>query len=239
MSNAAEDYLDHSFDDEFADLDLKWLPWVGSQYQASDYKTIVLGESIYLYGGEASRQRILDKHSLRHRHINHGILAKFKSRYLRNFERAVFKKARPNLTERTNLWTGVIYHNLVPRLLESLKERPTDNDYTQGWSDFLQITKIVKAERCIAYGLESRKIKALRDLLSDQHIESQLRRLTDVGSNRPLLLTFQLGASLMEVLFIRHPSAFFTWTKWALALREANMLPVAEMLSPTDSRSPT
>ena len=228
MSSATDGYLDHSFDNDFAGLELKWLPWVGSRYQESACKTIILGESIYLYDGEPSRQRILDKNSLRSRHINHGILAKFKSRYLRNFERAVFKKNRPNLRERTDLWTGVIYHNLVPRLLESLKERPTHNDYTQGWSEFLQITKVVQAQRCIVYGLESRKIRALLELLAVQHIEFRRSRLPAVGKNRPLLLTIQLETQPFEMLFIRHPSAFFTWDKWALTLREANMLPVAE-----------
>lgn len=228
MSSATEGYLDRSFDNDFANLELKWLPWVGSRYQASECKTIILGESIYLYGGEPSRQRILDKNSLRIRHINHGILAKFKSRYLRNLERAVFQKKRPNMLERTHLWTGVIYHNLVPRLLESLKERPTQSDYTLGWKEFLQLAKVVQAQKCIVYGLELRKIGALLDLLTQENVEFRRKRLPEVGKNRPLLLSFQLNGNPMELLFIRHPSAFFTWEKWALTLRETDMLPITQ-----------
>lgn len=237
MNTSPDGYLDRSFDGEFSNLELKWLPWVGSSYRDSEYKTIALGESIYLYGGEASREKILDMNSLRQRHINHGILAKFKSRYLRNFERAVFHKNRPNKLERTHLWTKVVYYNLVPRLLDSLKARPSDNDYARGWQDFLRIAEVVQADRCIVYGLESRKIRALIDILSQESIESHQKRLTDVGKNRPLVLSFQLNSRPIELLFIRHPSAFFAWEKWALTLRDAGMLPVGPLLAEVTSET--
>src|SRR4051812_18579233 len=98
---AGEDFfegcLDDRFDADFEEMDLPWLPWVGSQYQASSTKTIVLGESIYVYGdgSDQVRNRILAKDSLRRRHMRHGVLAMFKSAYVRNLERAVFQKKRP------------------------------------------------------------------------------------------------------------------------------------------------
>jgi hypothetical protein len=83
--------LDDRFDAEFEAMELPWLPWVGSQYRASSCKTIVLGESIYVYGdgSEKVRNSILAKDSLRRGHMRHGVLAMFKSAYVRNLERAV------------------------------------------------------------------------------------------------------------------------------------------------------
>lgn len=224
MISDFEGYLDSSFDDALATLPLNWRPWIGSEYLASERKTVVLGESIYLYDGEFSRQRILDRDSLRKRQLNHGILAKYKSRFLRNFERAVFQKKRPGAVERMRLWTGVIYHNLVPRMMESLKDRPTYDDYHTGWNDFLQLVTIVKAQQCIVYGLEPQKIDALLTILAAQSVEVHRKKLPAVGKNTPCILTFQHNNQSLKLLFIRHPSAFFAWRKWALTLRESGVL---------------
>ncbi len=221
-----EGYLDDSFDDALAALQLNWLPWVGSNYLASELKTIVLGESIYLYDGDLGRQKILHRDSLRKRHLNHGILAKYKSRFLRNFERAVFHKKHPDAAERARLWKGVIYHNLVPRVMESLRDRPTYNDYSAGWNDFLQLAIVVKAQQCIVYGLEPKKIGALLDVLASQGIKANREKLPAVGSNTPCILTFQYNNQSLKLLFIRHPSAFFAWREWAVILRESGVFPL-------------
>lgn len=225
MISDFEGYLDNSFDGALEILQLNWRPWVGCDYLVSIRKTIVLGESIYLYDGESSRQRILHRDSLRNRHLNHGILAKYKSRFLRNFERAVFKKKRPEAAERKRLWTGVIYHNLVPRMMESLKDRPTYNDYHTGWNDFLQLATVVKAQQCIVYGLEPQKIGALLTILAAQNVKVHREKLPSVGNNTPSVLTFQHNNQSLKLLFIRHPSAFFAWRKWAVTLRESGLLP--------------
>lgn len=228
MSNSFEGYLDNSFDEALEALSLKWLPWVGSEYMKAERRTIVLGESIYLYGGEANRQKILHRDSLRVRHLNNAILAKNKSRYLRNLERAIFQKKHPAAAERKNFWTGVIYHNLVPRMMEKRKNRPTDSDYLTGWKDFLQLAAVVQAQQCIVYGIETLKIDALLDLLAAQNIEVHRKNLPKVGKYCPLTLTFQLNNQTLQMLFIRHPSAFFSWRKWALTLREAGVIPVTQ-----------
>lgn len=228
MNNDFDGFLDGSFDAALDAMDLPWLPWVGSRYREAEGKTIILGESIYVYGSgdETVLHRILKKDSLRQRQMTHGILAKFKSRYLRNFERAVFLKRRPVAAERALLWSQVIYHNLVPRLLPSRKDRPTYDDYTKGWRVFLELAEVVQAQRCIVYGLESLKVKALLDLLS-RDVITERRRLPAVGRNRPLALSFLLNGREMNLLFMRHPSAFFRWSKWGTVLRETGMIPIA------------
>lgn len=227
-------FLDDSFDVDFGPLNLSWLPWVGIGFRDTQTRTIILGESVYVYGdgSETVRNRILKKDSLRQRHMTHGILAKFKSRYLRNFERAVFLKKLPSGVDRKLLWSQVIYHNLVPRLLESRKNRPTPDDYTAGWKVFLELAKVVRAQRCIVYGVEKMKIDSLLHLLkfpgSPYEVIKQ-RWLPAIGCNRPLALSFLLEGIQVDLLFMRHPSSFFSWDKWGTVLREAGMMPVALM----------
>ncbi|AZR42997.1 hypothetical protein [Marinobacter salarius] len=228
MTNNFQGFLDNSFDSTFDDMNLPWLPWVGSRYRETDKKTIVLGESIYVYGAgdEQTRQRILKRDSLRKRQMTHGILAEYKSRYLRNFERAVFMKKRPSSSERTDLWSKVIYHNLSPNLLPSKNDRPKNSDYTAGWEIFLELAQEVQAQQCIVYGLEWRKVEALLSLLAPRDVFIKKRTLSAIGHSRPLLLSILLSTGPLDLLFIRHPSAFFSWKKWGTAIKETGMTPI-------------
>ena len=226
--------MDDSFDRAFETMGLPWLPWVGIGYREAETKTLILGESIYAYGdgGETVRNRILEKQSLRQRHMAHGILAnpKFKSAYLRNFERAVFLKKKPTGAQQKLLWSQVIFHNLVPRLLHSRRQRPTDEDYTNGWKIFLELAKVVQPQRCLVYGLESKKIDALMRLLdspdTSHKIAQKKQRHAAISGNRPITLSILINGRRLDVLCMRHPSSFFSWDKWGLFLRETDMMPV-------------
>jgi hypothetical protein len=220
--------LDAHFDADFEAMGLPWLPWVGSQYQASSCKTIVLGESIYVYGdgSDKARSLILEKDSLRKRHMRHGILAMFKSAYVRNLERAVFQKKKPSASQRKSLWLNVAYHNLVLDLMESRRHRPSVFDYQNGWMTFLRLAAVLQADRCIAYGLEPEKIDAFRFAAAQPNSscdDVRIERCARVGRFRPVKISMMLDRRPFDVMFIRHPSAFFSWDEWGKALRQANM----------------
>jgi len=228
MNTDFDDHLDDFFDVDFDARNMTWLPWVGSKYRESECRTIILGESVYDYGNgdESVRDRIIKKDSLRRRHMTHGILAKFKSPYLRNFERAVFLNKRPSREERSLLWSKVIYHNLVSRLLPSVKHRPKLEDYVAGWQVFLDLVKIVEAKRCIVYGLEPLKIQALLAVLPPD-VVLERKRFPIIGRNEPFALTLRIDGHQINFLFMRHPSAYFSWNKWGKLLRDTKMMPVA------------
>lgn len=214
-------YFDTHFDAGFEAAGMAWLPWIGSGFRASASRTIVLGESIYDYsnGDAVKRQAILRKDSLRRRHLSHGIHEQYKSRYLRNFARAFFLKRKVSGTERKLLWQRVAYLNLVPRMMASLRERPGDQDYRDGWQMLLTMAGLIGARRCIVYGLEGAKIAALRAVLPPGALLAE-QRLPAVGRNLPLRLTVNLGERPLDLLFIRHPSAFFRWDEWGVVLRQ-------------------
>lgn len=213
-----QDYLDTHFDASFDGL--RWLPWVGSAYRASASRTIVLGESIYDYskGDAAVRERILGKHSLRQRQLAHGIHEKHKTRYLRNFTRAFWGKAKIVKADREALWQQVIFHNLVLRMLHK-NGRPSEDDYRDGWRAFFELALTVEARRCVVYGLEKVKIAALKSVLPPD-AKAEFETLGVIGEHQPIKLTMLLDGQPFQLLFIRHPSAFFRWREWGVVLRD-------------------
>lgn len=220
-------FFDSSFDAGFSVLDLKWLPWVGASYAIAPVKTLILGESLYDYseGKDTKKMRIESCDGLRHRQINHGVLAKEKTRFLRNFERAVFMTSAPTGAQRESLWCGVAFHNLVNRLLTSRKHRPTFEDYLAGWGSVLSIFRMLQVDNCVVYGLERKKVLALRQHLGPG-AEIRQENLPAVGNSRPHKFSFAVDGRRINLLFIRHPSAFFNWRDWGVVLRTSDMVSV-------------
>lgn len=225
-------FLDRSFDLIFEDMGLGWLPWVGRSYRESVRKTIILGESIYLYktaaGSEATRARIESLDSLRKRHLDHAIEAKYKSRFVRNFERAVFQKVKPSRIDREKLWSEVIYHNLAPKMMAKLAYRPNHEHYRDGWRTLLKMAPAVGAARCIVYGHEKRKVDALLHVLSEGQYGQlvELKKLPVVGKKAvPVAVSLQFAGQQFELLFIGHPSRAFSWKQWGKLLQDRDMRP--------------
>jgi hypothetical protein len=220
-------FLDKSYDPTFETLSLPWRPWVGSSFRNTKVKTIVLGESIYVWGEVAEHEktfaRINERDSLRQRHLRVGLAENFKKgdrkrAYLANFERAVFLKTQPSALERQRLWSQVAYFNLVPRTLKSRRHRPTVEDFETGWQQFFRVAGALDAQRCIVYGTEGKKIDTLL-AMPDVTILQKERILPTISDVKPLHLRVLREGKEMEFLFIRHPSAFFAWQEWGHMLR--------------------
>lgn len=205
-----EGWLDRSFDHHFDAL-RGWLPWVGARFRDQSVRTLILGESVYDYSETASgHERIKQNDHLRHMHLRHAIKAKKKLPFVRNFERAFYLKRHPSAQERQDLWSGVAYHNLVLRMLRSRKARPSDEDYAEGWQHFIELCRCLGVQQVIVYGLEKRKIDALRSLARTQSLV-----LADARPLKPVGLSVEIGSGReMRMVFIRHPSSYFSWKAW-------------------------
>lgn len=89
--------LDHTFDKQFVEIEgLRWLPWVGSSYQSSHDKLLILGESVYNWtpSSEKTKDSIERSDNLRRLHVSHALNEKSKAPYVRNIERALFNMNR-------------------------------------------------------------------------------------------------------------------------------------------------
>ncbi|SAK48735.1 hypothetical protein AWB80_01260 [Caballeronia pedi] len=216
------DHLDLSFDHLFeAREPLKWWPWVGRDFSRSATKTMILGESVYRWAeGEAFDKRYGLTSGLRVTHKNHALKFDRDSRYVRNIERAIFQRRNPSDAQKQALWSSVMYHNLVLDVMETVKRRPTEKQYQAGWTAALDLFDVMGVEQCLVFGVES--INSLRAAASAEKLRYSVERHpTKVGRfcARSAFVDTK-GGKPIKLLFVRHPSSFFAWRKWAPVVRE-------------------
>lgn len=224
-----ESDFDTSFDDQLGDIDgVNRLPWVGVNYKDTNLKTLVLGESVYDWNPKdpSSAGRISDSDNLRKLHKAHAFDFKRNSKFVRNIERAIYSKKTPTNEEKAEFWSSVVYHNLVSRVIKTKKHRPAYVDYYFGWKTFDKLTSVFDVDQVIVYGLESVKIKAFKDYFKDAGITHlQSSNLEKVGRFKPKKFIIEKDGRNISILFIRHPSAFFSWKKWSSVIRSEITVP--------------
>lgn len=222
--------VDLRFDAFFREeLVLPWLSWVGKHFSTSEHKTMLLGESTYLWNDSAEllERAERDDHT-RIVHQYHALNFGKGTKYIRNIERAVFNKKHPNDAEKSQLWLSVVYHNLVLTAMNSIKHRPTEKDYEKGWNTCLTIIEKMEISQVIVYGLEKPKITALKSQLSAKGIAHESKKLPQPdGKSSYRNFNVRYANHTAKLIFIRHPSAFFSWKKWGACLQQEFLLPEA------------
>jgi hypothetical protein len=216
--------LDQSYDYLFENrTTLPWWPWVGSDFSTSAVKTMIVGESVYKWHPEidAFNRRYAKVDGLRMTHKNHALKFDRDSKYVRNIERAIFSSRDPKPEQKLRLWTSVAYHNLVLEPLASKRHRPTEEQYKDGWAELLDLTSLLGVEQCLVYGLEVAKLQALRDVARNKNLPCEIRRVEEkIGRSQPRLGFVSAGEKPLKLLFVRHPSTFFSWQGWSPVIRE-------------------
>lgn len=220
-------FLDTSYDQELIKhKGLTWLPWIGKDYSKSQVKTLILGESTYNWAKDDLKREevarsIQDENHLRRVHQNNAIDFKGKSLYARNIEKAIFQQGQESLKNAHVLWGNVGYHNLVLRAMSTVKDRPKHKDYIEGWLTVLSLLEILSVDQCIMYGLEGIKIKSLAELCKAQNVEYKYSKIQPaVGRSYARVMNIQLKNKYIKILFIRHPSAYFSWNKWGAIMHD-------------------
>lgn len=210
-------YLTH-FDNQLVLIPgLTWLPWVGEQYAST--AILLIGESFYSDGtgwltrSDAVRQMVNNQglHSERHKYS--------KSRLFRSIERTLLAKPTSSFAEREKVWTSVGYLNLVQRVMASIKERPTEQDFDNGWRVLLEVASVLRPQVCIRLGVAG--IGRLERLLATgklgwQYTASEFRK-------RPLVVHLEQGEYQLKLICVNHPSGSFgyQYKKWAAVIQQA------------------
>lgn len=215
-------FLDLSYDPHFATREsLPWWPWVGSHYAMSPTKTMVLGESIYEWKDvdrEIFQERYARTTGLRVTHNNHALDFGRNSPYVRNLERAIFAARTPTDEQKRALWTSVVYHNLVLSSLDSIKHRPTQAQFVEGWSEVIDLCGLLRIEQILIYGVGSRH--ALREVARTKGLTCHIKKGAQVGPCAARVGRIEMGSAHIKLLFIRHPSEYFSWKHWGQVIRE-------------------
>lgn len=205
---------DTSFDKAFDEIsDLKWYPWVGKDYK----NTIILGESHYAWNYENNEEAtwINNKNFTRlHRTEGAALNTDVNSPYFRNFERAYFGASQIERYLANSLWHSVAHFNLVQRAVSSKHERPTREDYKNGWEVAWSVANILNSENIVVFGTEPKKIQTFWQLLSKHKIKADVIESDDLLGSRTKGKAFIIeNSNIKKVVFIKHPSSFFKWDK--------------------------
>lgn len=224
-----DNYCDTFFDDQLVVIEgIFRLPWVGVNYKNKNPKTLVLGESVYGWNPKdpSSAERISDSYNLRKLQKAHAFDFKKNSKFVRNIERAIYSKKRPTNEEKAEFWNSVVYHNLVSRIIKTKKHRPSYNDYYLGWKIFDKLISVFDVDQVIVYGLETVKIKAFKSYFKDVGIAPlKSSNLEKVGRSKPKKFIIEKDGKNLSILFIRHPSAYFSWKKWSSVIQSEIVVP--------------
>lgn len=233
--------LSTEFDGDFAKLNLKWLPWIGKDYSSlpTENRLLLIGESHYAWFDEdETLEDVLeignDKTYTRTFINNQGLFfeshykGEINNKFVRNIERAIFCKRDVNDEQRKKMWTSVAFFNLVQRLLVSIDERPNENDFIEGWMQFIEIIEIIKPSHCILCGIQASSrivyaIELLNQIYGFEKIKWETETFEQIGSSfaRTIKIITQSNFST-SIYVIKHPSKYFSWEKWGNFIRTQN-----------------
>jgi hypothetical protein len=212
------------FDEQFTKVaKIKWLPWVGQFYNQS--RTIVLGESQYEDGDEWQEDNINATRILIGKRFSGS-----RGKIYTNVEKVLLSMDNPTMEQGNYLWKSVTYWNLVPRLMNSVKERPSETDFDNGWELFFNLIEIIKPTTCIVLGKSS--CGRLGYYLNNNETNWE-RNVSEFYASEKIINLSKIGQNV-KLIFINHPSGSraFDFEHWAklVADNEPNL---RQLLTPT------
>lgn len=200
---------------------LQWQPWIGINYGMASKKLLIVGESHY---DSIDRDGDLDCSECIQWFIE-GVGVNGPNNpqpLIRNIERA-FYGDKPSSEQKKNFWNSVAYHILIQRKLESIQERPKDNDYIDGWNKFFKIVEQLKPDYCLFCGVEAASYNgAFIEAAKQNNFKAEnITHGKKVGKVALRTTTISNANNHQsKLLFIRHPSQYFKREEWGEIIEE-------------------
>ena len=184
---------------------LKWLPWIGENYFSSNAKLMVLGESHYLCEGDSKEDYGKDfTRSFISQHKNEGV----ETKVLRNFEKTILNRDTDehlSKVEQLAITDSIVYQVIVQRLLESNDERPSEDDFKNGWKIIFETMKILKPKTVISLGVESSNFLAGLEY-DGLVVKKEKREDEKINNAYPRYFKIELDGEPIDIIFLRHTS---------------------------------
>ncbi|TGD81727.1 hypothetical protein [Hymenobacter wooponensis] len=203
---------------------LHWLPWVGTGYTYLPrcQRLLIVGESHYHWTHHSETpvqvKSYLDNPEFtRYFVFDHGFKTPPKpTKFTTALTRALYGRQHSR-EQKQRLWSSVAYFNRVQRPMASARARPTQKDYQAAWDTFFAVISLLQPGHCLFAGVEICGYTEEMQAAARRHgytIDGPERRPA-IGKTTPRLATVTNAAGeATRLLFIRHPSSFFSWQKW-------------------------
>ncbi len=197
---------DEQFDKELSEKkvtpnlqNIGYLPWIGKDYAdlPDKNKIFILGESVY-NGWNPDKNASRDI-------INGHAIKTNPSRLFRNMSWAICGEKKKKELNPKEFWSKVCFNNLVQTKMKTKKYRPSTSDYENGTEYIAKQIDILKPALVICFN-NSDVANSFKEIFADAKLEVKEK----VGRIKPKILT----ANKLKILFIKHASSYFSWSKW-------------------------
>ena len=203
------------YDDRFKSIDgLTWLPWVGKNYDKN--RILIVAESHY--GGEtefeADGSAKPDKEFTRRfvsRHADGENMWKMPNYLMRIICGGGFSDKEE---QRKEFWENIAFYNHVQKLMRlATRQRPSKEDFRNGWDVFPEVVKILKPDYSLFIGLiasYSFNIKMQGKGLSYEPVSW----MEKINGACPRRFSLTVDGHKTEIIGIRHTSGRISPNKW-------------------------
>ena len=214
--------LDTSFDSVLkpgkVEDHLVWLPWVGKEYAKADRKILIIGESHYTTADDLDSsiidiKKMMDNPNFTRRVIEvMGILNLAPTIFFKNIYKTLLGPI--NFTT-GKLWEHVAFYNFIQRPLRTkIKERPTKEDYAEGWCRFNHAVRVLDPDIClfIGVGAANTAYQTLQEL--DFNYVSEPVKGPKINRTFPRTMTIMPKDKYIKMIFTLHASRMFSPPLW-------------------------
>jgi hypothetical protein len=210
---------------------LNWFPWVGINYPELpvECKVLIIGESHYNSEVEITDNSI-EKYNYTRKIVGSlGVDAnKSKSNFYKNTVRLMIGKDTMEKQERIAFWKNVCFYNFIQRPMADSKKRPTIEDLETGGKSLMDLITLLQPATCIFLGLAA--ADHLNEILlkSDYKIEKEIGKVKPIKKNHPRMgKILNSDGQLIKLLFVKHPSKYFSPDSWNAFLNKNASSPMA------------
>jgi hypothetical protein len=230
--------LDSTYDAEFKkDKNLTWIPWVGQDFFSTEI--LIVGESHYTNKEEAdgasidkNKQAIYSNRCFTREVIAEYPILGYEAGWKNNGGRGnnpTFDNLHKLLigdsllyapldSKREALWRSLAFMNIIQRPMYFPKEkykqeRPTFDDYCNGWSVVSKVIQLIRPKLCIFIGVSA--ANSFNYTMQQQGAEYEpVEYMGKIGSTYPRKAGLLYYGNKTNIVFIKHTSQYFSWEEW-------------------------
>ncbi len=193
---------------------LQWLPWVGKNYPQLDpqKRLLIIGESHY---HDESPESIAKHQNPEFTRIVIREMAMdrqyYSTKIFPNLHKALFGN---DTFDAVAFWEQTAFYNFIQRPMSTNQSRPTKADWQQAWDVFFEVAEVLKPAQVLFTSIEA--VHQLKAYAANKGwAEPPIACGAYIGKTYPRTTELQTPSGhKINVLFIKHPSQYFSWRKW-------------------------
>lgn len=185
---------------------VKFLPWIGSEYQKgiNGKRILVLGESHYCENAkDAVSSLTID--IIKDLFDENSFHEPYKNTYTK-FAKAL-EGGDIDLLGKKRIWNSIAFYNYVQVPISEARKAPTAAEFRGAEEAFFQVLEQLQPDYVIVWG------QRLYDNLPNKGMQGQDLIVSSIESHEVWCYTLNNGKNI-PLLRITHPSAAFSWDVW-------------------------